>query len=209
MPKSHQSATKRHCKTVATTGIVHTEVAGRVNRTELAPDSFPANKRLCWKSELAYFDNYPLSQTCIESSEYLRFDPITSVTDSSSTYDFVLHPANEYVYDAANIRVGLELKIVKKNPGEVPVKQYSKTGPPPGNIELTAANYDPVSLINIPLTSLFNQVEITLNDVPINSHCTEHMYRAFLESSFNYRYRQMCAVGMVGLVVLYYRSFLA
>ncbi len=162
-------------------------VASRVNRGELTPDSFPANRRLCWKSELAYFDNYPLSQTCIESSEYLRFDPVTSVTDSSTTYDFVLYPAQEYVYDTANIRVGLELKIVK-NPGDTPVKQYSKTGPPPGNADLTAAHYDPVALINCPLTSLFNQIEITLNDVPINSNCTEHMYRAFMECSFNYRY---------------------
>ncbi len=152
---------------------------GEVEMDRLVPDAFPANRNLCWKTELSFFDAYPPSQTCILASEYIRFDPVTSVSDSSTAFDFVLHPAEEYVYDPANVRVGLDLAIVKR--GGEPVKVYKK---PDGATD--SSRYDAVALVNMPLTSMFSRVEVLVNDVPINSNSGDHQYRAFLENTLNY-----------------------
>ncbi len=146
----------------------------------LVPDAFPANQKLCWKSELAYFDNFPMSQNCIQASKYIRFDPVTSVTDSSTVFDFVLHPSEDYVFDPAGIRISTELAILKS--GDLPVKVYSR--PENG----TDQQYDPVALVNCPLTSLFHRVEVLINDVPVNSNSGLHHFRAFLELSMNFTY---------------------
>ncbi len=152
----------------------------------LVPDSFPANRQLCWKSELAYFDNYPASQNCILGSEYIIFDPVTAITDAGNVFDFVLPPAQEYVYDPTNIRVGLNLKIVKSGASD-----GGKIGPyrpdkNKENIPDPPEKCDPVALVNCPLTSMFYRVEVMINDVPVNSNCIDHHYRAFFENSFNY-----------------------
>ncbi len=153
------------------------ESEGVLDVDDVKPDNFPANRALCWKPELAYFDSFPPSQDCFEASEYVRFDPVSAAT--SNVYDFVLRPAQDRIFDPASIRIGMEVGIVKKGNQEL-AGALSNTGTGP------VSTYDPVALVNCPLTSLFNRVEVLINDVPVNSNCVDQHYRAFIENTFNY-----------------------
>jgi len=76
----------------------------------------------------------------------------------------------------------LQLKIVDKN-GQ-PTKRYY-----PGNTEEERKafdDFDPVALSEYPLSTLFSDVQVTINNQPVNSCTYDHPYRTFFENATSY-----------------------
>ena len=172
-----------------------------VDRDSLTADPVQSNARLCWKPELSYFDSYPLSQTCVENSEFILFDPLAPVGDTG-TIEFQLPSSREHVYDPANIRFWVDLKIKKRGGQDV----LARTKPPEAAVTAERARlrieigkavgrndveiagdplpevnvaelYDPVTVSNQCFHSMIQRVEVELNQRQVASTCGDHHLR--------------------------------
>lgn len=125
----------------------------------------------CLKTELLLFD-VPPTQTTVESSHWVQYKPISSLTDDSPI-EFVC-PGNgdEYV-DLAHTMLSVKARIVLDVEGEeIPegVKSLVKYVGPVNNF----------------LGSIFNQVDVFLNSKPVSQPNNAYAYRSYIETLLNY-----------------------
>ena len=118
----------------------------------------------CFLSQLDVF-SVPCSQTSIESSGYLEFNPISSLSDGTPV-EFFVNGSNDYI-DLANTLIHVKVKITKADGT---------------NID-GADNVGPSNLL---LHTMFSQVDVKLNDVMISSTNNTYPYRAYIETLLSY-----------------------
>ena len=119
----------------------------------------------CLRSELDLF-SVPPTQTAVESSQWIEYSPVSTIT-SSSPIEFIVSGSGEDYVDLSNTLI--EVKACIKSSESSPVD-----------------NTVPVAPINNTLHELFSQVDVSLNDVNVSSATTTYPYRAYLETHLNF-----------------------
>lgn len=126
------------------------------------------------KSELELF-SLPPTQTTIEGSNWVHYKPISSLTDDSPIEFVIPGQGDEYI-DLAHTMLNLRVQI--KNPA---------TAPPMTSTSKDSADSVPfVGPINNLLHSMFNQVDVYLNQKLVSPPNNAYAYRAYLETLLNY-----------------------
>lgn len=120
----------------------------------------------CVKSELDLFA-VPLTQTSVESSKWIHYGPISTVNFASPIEFLVSSSESEYV-DLSKTYILVKAKIVNANGTNL-------------------ADDAPVSTTNLWLHSMFNQVDMQLQDTNITpSNSNTYPYRAYLETLLSF-----------------------
>ena len=130
----------------------------------------------CGKSELELFA-VPPTQTAINSSQWMEYRPITSLTDTGPI-EFVITGSGEEYVDLSETYLQVTAKIVKPTGGDL-----EQTLDDNGTINGTDADVGPV---NLWLHSLFSQVDVSLNDRLVTPSMNTYPYRAYLETLLSY-----------------------
>ena len=119
----------------------------------------------CLKSELDLF-SVPMTQTSIDSASYVEYNAISTITDGTPI-EFVISGSGQDYLDLANTQLYVRAQIRKAN--NQPIDANSEVGP-----------------VNLLMHSLFNEVDVKLNDVLITSTNNTYAYRAYLETLLSY-----------------------
>lgn len=119
----------------------------------------------CVKSELDLFKTRP-TQTSIESSHWIDYKPITSLSDDSPV-EFVIPGNGEEYLDLSHTILILKVCLLDSK-GEK-IKADSLVVP-----------------VNNFLHSIFNQVDVFFNQKPVSPPNNSYAYRAFIETLLNY-----------------------
>ena len=119
----------------------------------------------CMSSELDLF-TLPATQTSIESSSYLHYKPVSSITDDGDApLEFVVPGASEFYVDLAHTMLYIKARITPVDNDT----ENEKVGP-----------------INNFLHSMFNQVDVFFNQKLVSPPNNAYPYRAYIESLLNY-----------------------
>ncbi|XP_033229747.1 uncharacterized protein F54H12.2-like [Belonocnema kinseyi] len=121
----------------------------------------------CLKSELDLF-SIPPTQTSIESSQWVHYKPVTSLTDDSPIEFVVPGHGDEYI-DLAHTMLNLRVKLIT-----------------PPRVAANAEQLDRVGPVNNLLHSLFNQVHVYYNQKVVSPPSNSYAYRAYIETLLNY-----------------------
>lgn len=119
----------------------------------------------CMKSELDLF-SLPPTQTSIERSDWIEYKPISSLTDDAPI-EFSIPGFGEEYMDLSHTLLSVKVKITKSDGSNL-------------------ASTSDVAPVNNFLHSLFEQVDIFLNQKLISSSTSNYMYRAYIECLLNY-----------------------
>ncbi|XP_069615979.1 uncharacterized protein F54H12.2-like [Ranitomeya imitator] len=132
----------------------------------------------CAKSELDIFD-IPSTKTSIEKSLFVEVQPIAALSDNGPL-EFFISGSGDYYYDLNNTLLYINCSIVKQD-------------------NTAIADGVRVGLINYPLATLFNQVDITLGERLISQSDNLYSYRAYLETLLNYSLQTLSSQFTAGL----------
>ena len=130
----------------------------------------------CGKSELELF-SVPPTQTAIDSSQWVEYRPITTLSDSSPV-EFVITGSGEEYVDLSESYLQVTAKILKQDGGDL-----VQTRGTDGTMSGDDAEVGPV---NLWLHSLFSQVDVSLNERLVTPSMNTYPYRAYLETLLSY-----------------------
>ncbi|XP_063781260.1 uncharacterized protein F54H12.2-like [Pseudophryne corroboree] len=136
----------------------------------------------CAKSELDIFD-VPLTQTSIEKSLYVKVQPLVALYETAPL-EFYIAASGEHYYDLNNTLLYVTCKIVRSN----------------NNLILQGAR---AALINYPIATLFNQVDVSLGDRLISQSNNLYAYKAYIETTLNYSSDSLYTKHTTGLFYKY------
>lgn len=119
----------------------------------------------CLKSELELF-TLPPTQTTIEGTQWVYYKPISSLTDDSPIEFVIPGQGDEYI-DLAHTMLSMRVEI----PAIAAVK------------DTPVASVGPVNNL---LHSMFNQVDVFLNQKLVSPPNNAYAYRAYIETLLNY-----------------------
>lgn len=119
------------------------------------------------KSELDLF-TIPPTQTSIESSQWVEYKPITSLTDTSPI-EFVVPGHGEEYIDLCRTMMHVKAQIIDGDGSTLDSKAC--VGP-----------------VNNFLHSMFSQVDVYFNQRPVATPNGGYPYRAYFETLLNYSY---------------------
>ncbi|XP_075439047.1 uncharacterized protein F54H12.2-like [Ascaphus truei] len=119
----------------------------------------------CAKSELDIFEIQP-TQTSIEKSLYVEIQPLAALSETAPL-EFYIAGSGKHYFDLNNTLIYITCKIVKQD--NTPIADGAR-----------------VSLINYPIATLFNQLDVTLGDRLISQSNNLYAYRAYIETILNY-----------------------
>ena len=114
----------------------------------------------CAKTELDVF-SVPPTQTSIEYGNYVEYHPLSSITDSGPI-EFDVSSSGQNYLDFANTQLLVKAKITRGNGDDI-------------------TDADRVGGVNLFLHSLFQQVDVSLNDVQVSQSAGTYAYRAYIE----------------------------
>lgn len=118
----------------------------------------------CVKSELDLF-TLPPTQTSIESTQWVEYKPVTTISEDSYLEFLVPGNSEDYI-DLAHTMLSVSVRLENAD----------------GNISNTAI----VAPVNNFLHSLFNQVDVFFNQKPVSPPNNAYAYRAYIETLLNY-----------------------
>ena len=128
----------------------------------------------CNKSELDLF-TLPPTQTAIESSQWVEYRPISSLSGGAPVQFVVMGSGEEYM-DLSETYLQVTAKITKPSGANlVTTATAPETGADAG-----------VGPVNNWLHSLFSQVDVSLNERLVTSSTNTYAYRAYLETLLSY-----------------------
>lgn len=130
----------------------------------------------CGKSELELF-GVPPTQTAIESSQWVEYRPVTTLTDTGPI-EFVITGSGEEYVDLSESYIQITAKIVQPSGADL-VQRLEDDG------SIAGDNAD-VGPVNLWLHSLFSQVDVSLNDRLVTPSMNTYPYRAYLETLLSY-----------------------
>lgn len=119
----------------------------------------------CTKSELDLF-SLPGTQTSTEKGSYTEYFPISTLTDGSPI-EFVISGSGDEYLDLNQTQLYIQAKITKADGTDL-------------------ADDDQVGPVNLFLQSLFNQVDVSLNDRLISGSVPTYSYRSIIENLLSY-----------------------
>ena len=120
----------------------------------------------CAKTELDVF-SVPPTQTSIEYGNYVVYHPLSSITDSGPI-EFDVSSSGQNYLDFANTQLLVKAKIPRGNGDDI-------------------TDADHVGGVNLFLLhSLFQQVNVSLNDVQVSQSAGTYANRAYIESLLSY-----------------------
>src|SRR5436190_655911 len=125
----------------------------------------------CLKSELELF-SLPPTQTSIESSQWIHYKPVTSLSDDSPI-EFTIPGHGEEYLDLAHTMLSLRVRV--KTPERPATSQTSPS-----------VAKDIAGPVNHFLHSLFNQVDVYFNQKLMSPPNNAYAYRAYIEALLNY-----------------------
>ena len=114
----------------------------------------------CAKTELDVF-SVPLTQTSIEYGNYVEYHPLSSIMDLGPI-EFDVSSSGQNYFDFANTQLLFKAKITRGNGDDI-------------------SDADHVGGVNLFLRSLFQQVDVSLNDVQVSQSARTYTYRAYIE----------------------------
>lgn len=123
-----------------------------------------AHSCACMKSELDLFSLLP-TQTAIEAGSWVHYKPISSLTDDAPLEFVVPGNGDEYL-DLAHTMLAVRVKMTPRVAG-VPID--AGAGP-----------------VNNLMHSLFNQVDVYLNQKLVSPPNNAYAYRSYIETLLNY-----------------------
>jgi len=126
------------------------------------------HSRECLKSELELF-TVPPTQATIESSQWIHYKPISSLSDDS-LIEFVVPRQEEYI-DLPHTMLSISVQIKPTI--------YKETSKDKDEID----NAGPVNNF---VHSLFNQVDVCFNQKLVSSPNNAYAYRAYIKTLLNY-----------------------
>ncbi|XP_073404145.1 uncharacterized protein F54H12.2-like [Dendrobates tinctorius] len=132
----------------------------------------------CMKSELDIFQ-IPPTQVSVEKSIFIEVQPIAALVDNAPL-EFFISGSGEYYYDLNNTLLYISCRVVKQDNSAI-------------------ADGARVALINYPLATLFNQVDVTLGDRLISQSGNLYSYRAYIETLLNYSAQTLASQFTSGL----------
>lgn len=136
----------------------------------------------CSKSELDLFSE-PLLQTGILGTTEVAYKPINSLGDDPSVIEFACPGHGDTYRDLSSVYLKLKVRLMKDRPDvEHTTPQPQAAGASGG----ARTDSDVTSVVNNLLHSLFRQVSIYMNGVPISQTNMDYAYRAYLENLLNY-----------------------
>lgn len=127
----------------------------------------------CLKSELDLF-SLPPTQTSIESSQWIHYKPVTSLSDDSPI-EFVVPGHGEEYLDLTHTLLSLRVRVksgddsTTRGPGTSAASAETSVGP-----------------VNHLLHSVFNQVDVYFNQKLVSPPNNAYAYRAYIEALLNY-----------------------
>ena len=119
----------------------------------------------CTKSELDLF-SLPPTQTSIDKGQWVEYHPISTISDGGPIEFFIPGSSEEYM-DLNQTQLYIKAKITKADGSNL-------------------ADDDQVGPVNLFLQSLFNQVDVSLNDRLISPSTPTYPYRAMIETLLSY-----------------------
>lgn len=123
----------------------------------------------CLKSELDIFSLQP-TQTSIEQSSWVHYSPVSSLNDESPIQFTIPGSSSDYL-DLSHTLLSIRAKIE-------PTKEVKP--------EELAADANAFAPVNNLLHSLFQQVDVSLNNKPVSSSSNNYPYRAYVETLLSY-----------------------
>lgn len=126
----------------------------------------------CLKSELDLF-SIPPTQTSIESSQWIHYKPVTSLSDDSPI-EFVIPGHGEEYLDLTHTMLSLRVRVETDS-----AERASGSGG-------TAASAVTVGPVNHLLHSIFNQIDVYFNQKLVSPPNNAYAYRAYIEALLNY-----------------------
>ena len=130
-------------------------------------------------SELDVFKT-PSTDTSVESRRYFSHKPTAALT-SSNWIDFRIPSTNGYV-DLSTMYLDVELAITKADGSALPNAQVAAAAQ--GQAAEAQNLYDKITPVNNLLSSLFQQVDVCLNNTLVTSATNLYHYRAYLDCLF-------------------------
>lgn len=129
---------------------------------------------VCSKSELDLFSQSPL-QTSILGTTEVALKPVNSLGDDPSVIEFISLGHGDTYRDLSSVYLRLRVRLMKKRP----------------NTEHDSTNTDSTKkskscVVNNLIHSLFRQVSVYLNGVPVSQSNNDYGYRAYFENLLNY-----------------------
>lgn len=133
----------------------------------------------CTKSELD-FVSLPPTQTTIEYGHWVEHHPMTSISDQGPL-EFHISGSGEDYLDLGNTHLYVRAKITKSDGTPVVHESTPTTGSDPvqGDDHL-------VGPVNLWLHSLFNQVDMSLNETLVTPSTNTYSYRSYIETLLSY-----------------------
>ncbi|KAL6416472.1 hypothetical protein ACFW04_013427 [Cataglyphis niger] len=125
----------------------------------------------CLKSELDLF-SLPPTQTSIESSQWIHYKPVTSLSDDSPI-EFVIPGHGEEYLDLAHTMLSLRVRV-------------ETAGDSAGHVTGGSASTSNVGPVNHLLHSIFNQIDVYFNQKLVSPPNNAYAYRAYIEALLNY-----------------------
>ncbi|XP_050449695.1 uncharacterized protein F54H12.2-like [Cataglyphis hispanica] len=127
----------------------------------------------CLKSELDLF-SLPPTQTSIESSQWIHYKPVTSLSDDSPI-EFVIPGHGEEYLDLTHTMLSLRVRV-------------ETSGDSTGHVTGVggSATTDNVGPVNHLLHSIFNQIDVYFNQKLVSPPNNAYAYRAYIEALLNY-----------------------
>jgi len=108
----------------------------------------------------------PPTQRSVEHGKYVDYHQVSMLAEGSPI-EFEIPGAGEEYLDLCNCMLYVRLKVVKPNDNNL-------------------ANDEKVGPVNTFLHSLFSQVEISLNGMPVTTASDTYAYRAYIETLLSY-----------------------
>ena len=119
------------------------------------------------KSELDLFNGSSF-QSSIENSKFIQVRPVSSITNSN-TIEFDIPLLAEEYLDLQNVLLFLKAKVTDQNGTAFSVNQN-----------------DRISIINYPLNTIWEQIDIFLGGTLVSQSSNTHPYRAWIELLTSY-----------------------
>ena len=127
----------------------------------------------CNKSELELF-TLPATQTAIDSSQWVEYRPITTLGDSGPVQFAIMGSGEEYV-DLSETYIQVSAQILKPDGSDLVT-----------DVNGVAGDDIDIGPVNNWLHSLFEQVEVNLNERIVTPSTNTYAYRAYLETLLSY-----------------------
>lgn len=121
----------------------------------------------CTKSELDLFSEPPVQTSILKTTE-VAYKPISALSNDPSVIEFVSLGHGDTYRDLSSVYLRLQVRLMKNSEDE----EHGATG---GGC-----------VVNNLLHSLFRQVSVYLNGVPISQCNGDYGYRAYIENLLNY-----------------------